>query len=183
MIAAASVLCGIAANAASINWGAAVASPDDLTGNTEATAGYVAYLLYSSTSLGSIATELDKTGIGAIANNGASVVSTYTLTSADVNDMWAFSTEYVATDVNGYYQILVVDEASGKFGAANQTFTVTGITDLNSPGEVLYNNDFSLGYDHFAGETGWSGSVAPEPTSGLLMLVGLAGLALKRKRA
>ena len=37
-----------------------------------------------------------------------------------------------------------------------------------------------------AGATSWasvSGSAVPEPTSGLLMLVGLAGLALRRKRA
>jgi len=28
-----------------------------------------------------------------------------------------------------------------------------------------------------------TGTIAPEPTSGLLMLLGMAGLALKRKRA
>lgn len=31
--------------------------------------------------------------------------------------------------------------------------------------------------------SGWTAAAAPEPTSGLLMLLGLAGLALKRKRA
>lgn len=31
--------------------------------------------------------------------------------------------------------------------------------------------------------TGWTSAAVPEPTSGLLMLVGLAGLALRRRRA
>ena len=39
----------------------------------------------------------------------------------------------------------------------------------------------SLGYT--SGSTAWSTAAVPEPTSGLLMLLGLAGLALKRKRA
>ena len=34
-----------------------------------------------------------------------------------------------------------------------------------------------------SGVTGWTSASVPEPTSGLLMLVGLAGLALRRKRA
>ena len=41
------------------------------------------------------------------------------------------------------------------------------------------------GFTSFAGINGGSGnwSAVPEPTSGLLMLLGMAGLALKRKRA
>ena len=31
--------------------------------------------------------------------------------------------------------------------------------------------------------TAWSTAAVPEPTSGLLLLLGMAGLALKRKRA
>ena len=33
------------------------------------------------------------------------------------------------------------------------------------------------------GATAWSTAAVPEPTSGLLILLGMAGLALKRKRA
>ena len=191
MIALAAVACATGVQAASVNWGAAVADPSDSTGNTEAAVGNVAYLLYSSTALSAIATSLDGTGVGATANNGATVVDTYTLTSADTGGSWNFSTEYIAANVNGYYQILMVDESNNKFGAVDQTFQVTGIDDTTAPGEVLYNMDGSLGFDKFAGETGWSGTVStgggsggvPEPTSGLLLLLGVAGLALKRKVA
>ena len=37
--------------------------------------------------------------------------------------------------------------------------------------------------DTTKGATAWSTAAVPEPTSGLLMLLGMAGLALKRKRA
>ena len=184
IIAAFAVAFAAATQAASVNWGSAVASPDDLSGNTPASEGMVAYLIYSSSALDSIATSLSGTGIGATANNGATVVSTYTLTAANVNDAWTFQSEYIVGNVNGYYQMLVVDEANNKFAAVDQTFNVIGVSDTTPPGEVLYNMDFGLGFDEFAGETGWTGIVAvPKPTSGLLMLVGLAGLALRRRRA
>ena len=40
----------------------------------------------------------------------------------------------------------------------------------------------SFGTDQFAGKS-WQAIAAPEPTSGLLLLLGFAGLALKRRRA
>ena len=40
-----------------------------------------------------------------------------------------------------------------------------------------------LGGNSSAGSTAWSTAAVPEPTSGLLLLLGVAGLALKRKRA
>lgn len=186
VIAAIAVAFAAATQAATVNWGAALADPADPTGNTPATAGHVAYLIYSSTALESIATSLSGTGIGATANNGATVVSTYTLTDDDVNTMWSFSSVHGGdgVNVNGSYQILIVDEANNKFGAVNQTFNIAGVDDTTPPREIMYNMDLSLGFDKFAGETGWTGTVAvPEPTSGLLMLVGLAGLALRRRRA
>lgn len=184
MIVAAVVCAAAFAQAASINWGSAVADPSDSTGNTPATAGWNAYLLYSATDLSSIATKLDGLGVGAMADNGAKVVGVHTITAGEVDPAFSFQDEYIAADVNGFYQMLVVDEANNKFGAVDKTFAVTGITDLNSPGEVYYNMDFGEGFDKFAGETGWSGTVAiPEPTSGMLLLLGIAGLALKRKRA
>jgi hypothetical protein len=186
IIAAFAVAFAAATQAATVAWGAAVADPADPTGSTPATAGHVAYLLYSSSALESMATTLNGTGIGATANNGGTVVSTYTLTSDDVDMMWAFSSVYGGDGVavDGSYQILIVDEANNRFGVVDQTFNISGVTDTTPPGDVTYNLDASLGFDKFAGSTGWTGTVAvPEPTSGLLMLVGLAGLALRRRRA
>ena len=44
-------------------------------------------------------------------------------------------------------------------------------------------SDLALKLGGTGNATAWSTAAVPEPTSGLLMLLGLAGLALKRKRA
>ena len=54
--------------------------------------------------------------------------------------------------------------------------TITGSKDYSGVGDISFNT---------ASASSWStpGSSVPEPTSGLLMLIGMAGLALRRKRA
>ena len=187
MIAAAIVCVAAFAQAASVNWGGAVCDPADPTGNTPTDPTYKAYLLYSATEMATIATKLDKTGIGAAANNGGSVVATWDLTDDAANYMFAstFEREDAKGGVNGWYQLLLVDEAGKRFGAANETFVVEKITDITSSGEIFYNYDGTRGFDVFVGDTGWSGTVGavPEPTSGLLLLLGVAGLALRRRHA
>ena len=71
-----------------------------------------------------------------------------------------------------YSQLTYVDTAGAVTDAAvTDNYTVTGLSGDNS---VL---------DTFNFATSGNFTAVPEPTSGLLMLVGLAGLALRRKRA
>lgn len=177
------------AQAATVSWGGAVCDPADPTGNTPAEASNMAYLLYSATEMSSIATTLDSTGIGAKANNGGSVVATWDLTEDAANFM--FSSTFARGDddggVNGWYQMLLVDEAGKRFGAADKTFVIADISDSTSAGEVYYNLDGTEGFSVFVGDTGWSGTIGdspvptPEPTSGLLFILGVAGMALRRR--
>ena len=89
----------------------------------------------------------------------------------------AFSAYFVVlgTDASGNATIYISDLIE-----ANYTAVGTGTVNFGS--QNAYSSvgfkDASAGY---AG-AGWYGAV-PEPTSGLLMLLGMAGLALKRKRA
>ena len=63
------------------------------------------------------------------------------------------------------------------WGFAGEEYALTG-----SGGGTLSGLDtFDATYGAF-GASGWTGAV-PEPTSGLLLLLGVAGLALRRKRA
>ena len=58
------------------------------------------------------------------------------------------------------------------------TATFTSAMDVDVAGMSL-----NLFGDSTAAATAWTGAAVPEPTSGLLLLLGMAGLALKRKRA
>ena len=58
------------------------------------------------------------------------------------------------------------------------------ITATDDGGIDLFNSSTTWGTSSFGGSTGWakSGGAVPEPTSGLLLLVGAGMLALRRKR-
>ena len=74
-----------------------------------------------------------------------------------------------------YYAIL---ELSYTTAAGTQTLTTDVVsTKLKTTGNTTLN--FSTAISNAS----WSAAAVPEPTSGLLMLLGMAGLALRRKRA
>ena len=150
------------AQAAAVNW--------EVTG-TKTEVNYSVYLLVSDTvtTTWSSAADVAKAAIatGTIAKDGRD----YTANGTAVNTSLTKSSSF-------YYVIVSADSTQ---------YAVSSLYD----GAYVYNNDAnppesSPGVLTFAADSAsyssFSGSV-PEPTSGLLMLVGLAGLALRRKRA
>ena len=179
IIAVCTTACAVAVQAATVNWGGAIASPDNI--NNPLSAGQTALLLYSATAFTGDATSLSGAAVGATADNGGSVVSSWTLTDANVNDFNFTAVWSREGDVNGYYAILIVNEEGTK---ASYTYmdAITGTTAQSSPSSLDYNSMWEWeGNDHLV-QNGYTVNV-PEPTSGLLMLLGMAGLALRRKRA
>ena len=57
------------------------------------------------------------------------------------------------------------------------------VTASDDGGSDLFNTTASWGTTSFGGSTGWAKAGVPEPTSALLLLMGGAMLALRRKRA
>lgn len=180
LIIAAAIVCVAAmSQAASVYWGGAIGTPD---GADTLPAGTQAALIFSDSAFSGAATTLAGWSAGAEANNGGSVVGLYTMTANDSSN-WAFSATYSKDgSVDGYYAVLVLN-GTGDMASYYDIGNISGTTGASSPTDKLINLSWTGGeYLTSGGYTVTVGAV-PEPTSGLLLLLGMAGLALKRKRA
>ena len=189
MLALGVAACATALQAASIKWGGDICQPDATTAYAS---GSVAYLIHGESAAAAAITKVIVAGTDWSAwttDTGAKVVSSYTLSSLDAETNYHFDAlKNITGDADaGYYSVVVVNGsagADGKYGSYNYA----GQNSLVDPtsGAVT---DLTIG-DGWAsawlgngGSTAVQFTAAPEPTSGLLLLLGMAGLALKRKRA
>ena len=178
MIALAAVAVATVSQAASINWGGAISLPD---GMTEVTAGTSAYLVYSASTFSDTGSlRFDGTNLKSGDSTIASTVDSYAITADDAAN-WTFSKTYgkPGSDVNGYYAILVGDAPTAN-NYSFYSFEVTGTTAQSTAVDAILGHNWDPDYLTQGGYT-VTGAV-PEPTSGLLILLGVAGLALRRRR-
>ena len=186
MIALAAVAMGVAANAASYTWSCTSGRVFDGEGGTvyASVAGQTAYLMFTSVltqadlvsgfnaagSASAYTSTVAGKAIGtAVLSSAARIDSTEATASVTANDtayfvVFANDKMYVSTTADAGYLAV---------GTSPITFT-----SQSTPSKTTL--DASSGYS----AAGWYGAAAvPEPTSGLLMLLGMAGLALRRRRA
>ena len=76
---------------------------------------------------------------------------------------------------NTYEAVLFAESSDGKSASYTDLKSITLENDASDQNWAFGNQRTTMGNNTFA--------VAPEPTSGLLLLVGVAGLALRRRRA
>ena len=189
MIAAFAIAFAAVAQAASINWGGYIAN--DARGDETAQAGTVFNAIFIgandySAQLSSViydtVTGLVGTGTGAnfTALAGQTLLGTHTLTDAEAG-AFEFVDTIIRADadggVNGNWLVTMYDATSPDSFWVGQ-YNVSGATDATGAGSMV-DTSWAIGYNTQVGVT----QSVPEPTSGLLMLVGLAGLALRRRRA
>lgn len=111
---------------------------------------------------------------------GTDVLATSTVNKAKPNGSFNTKTDDLFANGSTYYVSAVIkaNDGSATWEAALSSFTV------GATGDATINFTTGSGFDT-AGQKwasdGWQN--VPEPTSGLLTLLGLAGLALRRKRA
>lgn len=190
IIALVAVATAAVAQAASINWAISNVYASDNAATKVAANSYSALLFVTAnstdvtsgipvTSLAAVQAVLssgDLTGLSSLAaaskaNNAAGGWSGATgLTGFSSGSLSAFAVVIDSTDLANAKNYVLVG------GGAEKTATFT-----SSTGAKLLAFGDQTSYTQGAGK--WTSTSVPEPTSGLLMLLGMAGLALRRKRA
>ena len=169
-IALVAVVLGIVANAATVNWSvnAIQSSPVSTVG-----AGWIVQVYESS-----VAFDYAKAKAGDITAwiEGASVAAGTTFRAAGTSTMDNGTSKTIYAVVYDASSI-----ANAKYYIVSDAMTITA----NAAGSPV-----SAGFGSMAGTTlaankfyNSTWTAVPEPTSGLLMLLGMAGLALRRRRA
>ena len=167
---------GVAASAASFTWKTGTGNQVYLMNTTDRAAELTAYLFSTAT-----VSQADVYAAFAAGTSISTLTSTSTATTSAqgaVNGSFeaAAGTEYtgyfaIVTNVGGTDYLYISSEATG-------TAPATGSATLTFKEKATSQLAASTG--SYSG-AGWY--AVPEPTSGLLVLLGMAGLALKRKRA
>lgn len=100
-----------------------------------------------------------------------------TISASDLYDQW----DVAFLNVDGYeastsFYAEIKDSQGRDFNAQSATVQLADLSNYLFEGGIIPTGGTAYAFTNFAG-------AVPEPTTGLLMLFGLAGLALKRRRA
>lgn len=166
LVLAAVLAAGVAANAASFKWTAANVYGAD--GSTKFTGTAEIYAYLSTATVGDAVKVVDAYVVGGTFKSDASGTAN------------GFTYEWSDAVGDKTYNFFFVIEDSGKeFNSAtsNPSVIKSGIAATTATTTVGFANMAT------ATQTAGNWAAVPEPTSGLLILLGMAGLALRRRRA
>lgn len=174
----------IASNAAAFTWsntGTKTAGTIYDYTSTKVAPGTMAYLFDVAT--------LSQDGLLTALREGNSVTAS-AVSSAQVNSsskigVTDFSYGTIGEVYNYYFAI--IDSANDQVLisdlSANSPAQAADTTAVAFSGSATWSKNVIAGADTSYSTAGWYSTAVPEPTSGLLLLLGMAGLALRRKQA
>ena len=187
MIALAVAACAVAVNAASFKWtsiGTSTGKTINSKAGTALYSGTTAFTLYlfdaGVTSQDTLLAGLR--GTSAITDFKSKSVTSQTLASNSKITDTEFTYGSAGTDYNFYFAVINGDDVflSSSVSAAAQLADTTSVS-FSGLGAATKKAFADTSATFASNGAGWY--AVPEPTSGLLLLLGFAGLALKRKRA
>ena len=186
MIAAAIVCAAVVSQASSFVWGLGAGDYEGPNGERDAGLGVYAdakAFLYLGT-VGASETAFDLSGATLLAE--ATFDSTfYSYGNIDTENL-SSSDALAKIDAGQAFSIVLVDKNVSSLADFQGNYVIVNGTSGDPqaiPGAtVVYYADLTDASTTVAASD-WSAMGAPEPTSGLLILIGMAGLALKRRRA
>jgi len=184
MFAAIGVCCAV--RAASFTWG----STDTINDLNTGEGGYVSegttYYLFAVGSETGAISSFDKSAhqitIGGTTYSAVDshVIDNHDYTEGNFSDVYTAS----ASEINQNYYVVLFDSGTAD-NAGSGMFTASGITETGTPPDYKAAIDatgIGTAANMVIPVTGGGGGTIPEPTSGLLLLLGGAMLALRRKR-
>ena len=182
MTLACAVALAAVAQAGAVKWSATTLDASPAGAYTESTT-YTAYLFDASvTEVSTVTGYLTKAGGADWTSFLAATVDSNTATYNTTKEVMSFSTKAYGDFSQGdtFSGFMVVLDAASTDNAQNYLIATKGEDQVLTTTAFGKTGDKTMAWASQAGVT-WQS--IPEPTSGLLMLLGMAGLALRRKRA
>ena len=188
IVAAAAIVFAVASQAAVVDWGYKITGDTTVT-SAEAAQGsdyaknYMVYL-FAADAVADFS-KLTKEDLSKAKDSAAIQYQSYSTrgganyATANANNVVGNPRSFDVGNADSYAGVLVVvDTKNDTYNASEWTLTSRSETAGASTAGTK-----SMSRANFANQSFGQFSAVPEPTSGLLLLLGMAGLALKRKRA
>ena len=187
MIALAAVAVAAVTQAASVDWSVANNSWT-LNDGSKAAKGYTVYLIDGSTALDTIAAAINSTTGAFDADQSWVFDSSVTANAKGSVASKTATTDKLTRGTEYNFSVLMIDagaEGGPKYMVSATSTQTAYLSGTDEAMGIAFTSDRlganALTYNATSAANGWA--AVPEPTSGLLMLLGMAGLALRRRRA